>query len=257
MDRNPRTLQEIFRTVAHLSGDHSIKSVHLQQPYCILTDLLVPEKKPVPDRVRSAPVGTVENNAGGPCEMWQFSILTTRPGQEKFRVLVHPAQDPRYDRGMFPLQAGVPAEFVVAFASCPVAAGRESPGGLSKARTATKKDYWHRGPWPQRWGSPSGELPDPQQQESPNFFGDVQASRWLGAPGRCRCLSPHAQVCRGADSFSVFRISLDAFWVSSGICSPIVRLQYYNYSYAQKDLKPYGTGTFSGPRNETPIPRPA
>jgi len=158
---------------------------------------------------------------------------------------------------MFPLQAGVPAEFVVVSASYPVTAGQESPGGLSKARTVTKKDYWHRGPWPQRGGSPSGELPDPQQQESPNFFGDVQASRWLGAPGRCRCFSPHAQVCKGVDSFPVFRISVDAFCVSSGICSPIVRLQYDNYSYAQKGLKPFYTGTSLRAQNETPISRPA
>jgi len=97
--------------------------------------------------------------------------------------------------------------------------------------------YLHFGPWPQ---GGSSSFADPQQQELPNFFGDVQASLWLGPPGICSWVSPQAQVCRVADLLSVwvFCVLLDAGCVFSGMYSPTVRLPYDNYSYAHKSFKP-------------------
>jgi hypothetical protein len=119
-------------------------------------------------------------------------------------------------------------------------------------------DYRHRGPWPQRWGSPLGVVSEAQQQVSPNFRVDVQASRWLGEPGRSSCCSPQAQVCRVVDSFlsSDFMDSLDAGFVSFGIHSPTVRLSYDNYSYAHKWLKPFYPGRPRSGCSGTPAQRP-
>jgi hypothetical protein len=77
---------------------------------------------------------------------------------------------------------------------------------------------WHRGPWPQGRCFSSGTFPDPQQQELPNFLGDVQLSRWLPVPGVCSCVSPQAQVCWVVVSSSpVSERPEDFCWLSSGM----------------------------------------